>query len=66
MGKDIFFAHFFSLGNFVGFRTLLKKGKLVQFIIAEIRFNPDGKLLGAGIIPLKMDGAEIYFTRWLA
>ncbi len=46
---------FYSLGNFVGFRTLSKKGKLVQSIIAEVRFNPDGTFLGAGIIPLKMD-----------
>lgn len=46
---------FYSLGNFMGFRTLSTKGKLVQSIIAEVRFNPDGTFLGAGIIPLKMD-----------
>lgn len=46
---------FYSLGNFIGFRTLSTKGKLVQSIIAEVRFNADGTFLGAGIIPLKMD-----------
>jgi Bacterial capsule synthesis protein PGA_cap len=46
---------FYSLGNFIGFRTLSTKGKLAQSIIAEVRFNPDGTFLGAGIIPLKMD-----------
>ena len=50
---------FYSLGNFIGFRTLSTKGKLVQSIIAEVRFNPDGIFLGAGIIPLKMDNVGI-------
>ncbi len=50
---------FYSLGNFIGFRTLSTKGKLVQSIIAEVRFNGDGTFLGAGIIPLKMDNLGI-------
>lgn len=50
---------FYSLGNFIGFRTLSTKGKLVQSIIAEVRFNADGTFLSAGIIPLKMDNLGI-------
>lgn len=46
---------FFSLGNFVGYRSLSTKGKLSNSIIAEVRFSPKGKLLGAGIMPLKLD-----------
>ncbi len=46
---------FFSLGNFVGYRSLSTKGKLANSIIAEIRLSPQGKLLGAGVIPLKLD-----------
>ena len=46
---------FFSLGNFVGYRSLSTKGKLASSIVAEVRFSPKGKLLGAGIIPLKLD-----------
>jgi hypothetical protein len=50
-GKPIFF----SLGNFVGFGSLSKAGKLGSSIVAEVRLSPQGDLLGAGIIPLKMD-----------
>lgn len=50
---------FFSLGNFVGYRSLSTKGSLANSIIAEVRFNRDGKFLGAGIIPLKLDRSGI-------
>jgi poly-gamma-glutamate capsule biosynthesis protein CapA/YwtB (metallophosphatase superfamily) len=50
---------FFSLGNFVGYRTLSTRGKLANSIIAEVRFSPKGKLLGAGVIPLKLDRSGI-------
>lgn len=50
---------FFSLGNFVGYRSLSTRGKLANSIIAEVRFSPKGKLLGAGIIPLKLDRSGI-------
>lgn len=46
---------FFSLGNFVGFGSLSKAGKLGSSIVADVRLTPEGRLLGAGIIPLKMD-----------
>lgn len=54
-GKPIFF----SLGNFVGYRSLSTKGKLSNSIVAEVRLNPRGELLGAGIIPLKLDRTGI-------
>ncbi len=50
---------FFSLGNFVGYRSLSTRGKLANSIIAEVRFSPKGKLLGAGVIPLKLDRSGI-------
>lgn len=50
-GKPIFF----SLGNFVGYGSLSKAGKLGSSIVAEVRLTPQGNLVGAGIIPLKMD-----------
>jgi len=50
---------FFSLGNFVGYRSLSTKGKLASSIVAEVRFSPQGKLLGAGVIPLKLDKSGI-------
>lgn len=50
-GKPIFF----SLGNFVGYGSLSKAGKLGSSIVAEVRLNSQGELIGAGIIPLKMD-----------
>ena len=50
---------FFSLGNFVGYGSLSTRGKLANSIIAEVRFSPKGKLLGAGVIPLKLDRSGI-------
>ncbi len=65
-GKPIFF----SLGNFVGFGSLSKAGKLGSSIVADVRLSPEGNLLGAGIIPLKMDVLGIpspdYSTKTLA
>ncbi len=74
-GADVVFGHgphvvrpyeiykdkpiFFSLGNFVGYRSLSTKDKLANSIVAEVRFSPKGKLLGAGIIPLKLDRSGI-------
>ncbi len=54
-GKPIFY----SLGNFVGYRSLSTKGKLAHSIVAEVRFDAQGKLLGAGIIPLRLDQSGI-------
>lgn len=50
---------FYSLGNFVGYRSLSTQGKLANSIVAEVRLSPDGKLLGAGIIPLRLDHSGI-------
>jgi len=50
---------FYSLGNFIGYRSLSTQGKLANSIVAEVRLSPDGKLLGAGIIPLRLDHSGI-------
>lgn len=50
---------FYSLGNFVGYGALSTRGKMASSIIAEVRFSPKGKLLGTGVIPLKLDSAGI-------
>lgn len=50
---------FYSLGNFVGYRSLSTQGKLANSIVAEVRLSPDGQLLGAGIIPLRLDHSGI-------
>lgn len=50
---------FYSLGNFVGYRSLSTQGKLANSIVAEVRFSPQGKLVGAGIIPLRLDRSGI-------
>ncbi|HEU0188055.1 MAG TPA: CapA family protein [Gallionellaceae bacterium] len=50
---------FFSLGNFVGYRSLSTRGKMGSSIVAEVRFSPKGKLLEAGVIPLKMNKSGI-------
>jgi hypothetical protein len=54
-GKPIFF----SLGNFVGYRSLSTRGQLANSIIAEVRFSPKGEMVGAGVIPLKLDKSGI-------
>lgn len=50
---------FYSLGNFVGYRSLSTQGKLAHSMVAEVRFSPQGTLQGAGIIPLKLDRSGI-------
>jgi hypothetical protein len=50
---------FYSLGNFVGYRSLSTQGKLANSIVAEVRLSPQGQLLGAGIIPLRLDHSGI-------
>ena len=50
---------FYSLGNFIGYRSLSTEGKLAHSIVAEVRLSPQGKLLGAGIIPLRLDHTGI-------
>ncbi|MDD2776940.1 MAG: CapA family protein [Gallionella sp.] len=50
---------FYSLGNFVGYRSLSTQGKLAHSIVAEVRFSPQGELQGAGVIPLKLDRSGI-------
>jgi hypothetical protein len=50
---------FYSLGNFIGYRSLSTKGKLAHSIVGEVRFTPKGEFLGAGVIPLRLDATGI-------
>lgn len=50
---------FYSLGNFIGYRTLSSKGRLSHSVIAEVRFDSAGAVTGVGVIPLKIDGRGI-------
>jgi poly-gamma-glutamate capsule biosynthesis protein CapA/YwtB (metallophosphatase superfamily) len=50
---------FYSLGNFIGYRSLSTQGKLANSIVAEVRLSPQSELLGAGIIPLRLDRSGI-------
>jgi len=49
----------YSLGNFIGYRTLSTQGELGYSLIFETRLAADGQLLGAHVIPLVMQGAGI-------
>ena len=46
---------FYSLGNFIGYRTFSTRNKLSHSMIAELKFEPAGRLISARIIPLKLD-----------
>ncbi|WP_374350923.1 CapA family protein [Chitinimonas sp.] len=50
---------FYSLGNFIGYRTLSKAGILAHSMVAEVRLRPDGTLAGVGAIPLRQDSSGI-------
>ncbi len=54
-GKPVFY----SLGNFIGYKTLSTRGQLSHSVIADLSFSPDGKLTSVGIIPLKLDKSGI-------
>lgn len=54
-GKPIFY----SLGNFIGYRSLSAKGLLGYSVIGELQFLPDGQLLGTGIIPIRLDSTGV-------
>lgn len=45
----------YSLGNFVGYRTLATVGPLGQSLILEVELNPDGDFLRGRIIPVALD-----------
>lgn len=45
----------YSLGNFIGYRTLSTEGETSYSMILEVKMNPDGELIGSKIIPVKIN-----------
>ncbi|MGI2908846.1 CapA family protein [Tolypothrix sp. VBCCA 56010] len=45
----------YSLGNFLGYRTLSTEGETSYSMILEVKMNPDGELVGSKIIPVRMN-----------
>lgn len=46
----------YSLGNFLGYRTLSTAGELGKTLILEVKMNPQGDFVSGKIIPIKLDG----------
>lgn len=46
----------YSLGNFLGYRTLSTAGELGKTLILEVKMNPEGDFVSGKIIPIKLDG----------
>ncbi|MGE5657629.1 MAG: CapA family protein [Actinomycetota bacterium] len=49
----------YSLGNFVGYRTLSTAAELGQSLILEVKVNPKGEFVAGKIIPVELDGRGI-------
>jgi poly-gamma-glutamate capsule biosynthesis protein CapA/YwtB (metallophosphatase superfamily) len=49
----------YSLGNFVGYRTLSTVGNLGKSLILEVKLNSQGSFLTGNIIPVQLNGAGI-------
>jgi poly-gamma-glutamate capsule biosynthesis protein CapA/YwtB (metallophosphatase superfamily) len=45
----------YSLGNFLGYRTLSTAGETGYSMILEVKLNPQGKFISGQIIPVHMD-----------
>jgi poly-gamma-glutamate capsule biosynthesis protein CapA/YwtB (metallophosphatase superfamily) len=46
----------YSLGNFLGYRTLSTAGELGKTLILEVKMNPKGDFVSGKIIPIELDG----------
>ena len=49
----------YSLGNFVGYRSLSTVGALGKSLILEVKLNPQGDFVAGKIIPVKLDRVGI-------
>jgi len=49
----------YSLGNFMGYRTLSTAGELGQSLILDVKMNPKGDFVSGKIIPVELDGRGI-------
>ncbi|OCQ95616.1 poly-gamma-glutamate biosynthesis protein [Oscillatoriales cyanobacterium USR001] len=51
----------YSLGNFMGYRSLSTVGELGQSLILQVEMNPDGDFISGKIIPVQLTGQGIPF-----
>lgn len=49
----------YSLGNFLGYRTLSTAGALGQSLILDVKMTPQGDFVSGKIIPIQLDGRGI-------
>ncbi|WP_445246848.1 CapA family protein [Microcoleus sp. OTE_8_concoct_300] len=49
----------YSLGNFLGYRTLSTAGALGQSLILDVKMTPRGDFVSGKIIPIQLDGRGI-------
>jgi Bacterial capsule synthesis protein PGA_cap len=51
----------YSLGNFMGYRTLSTAGELGQSLILDVKMNPQGDFVSGKIIPVELNSRGIPF-----
>jgi Bacterial capsule synthesis protein PGA_cap len=51
----------YSLGNFMGYRTLSTSGELGQSLILDVKMNPQGDFVSGKIIPVELNSRGIPF-----
>ncbi|MEG4525146.1 MULTISPECIES: CapA family protein [unclassified Microcoleus] len=49
----------YSLGNFLGYRTLSTAGTLGQSLILDVKMTPQGDFVSGKIIPVQLDGRGV-------
>ena len=49
----------YSLGNFLGYRTLSTAGALGQSLILDVKMTPQGDFVSGKIIPVQLDGRGV-------
>ncbi|MEG4209811.1 CapA family protein [Microcoleus sp. S13_B4] len=49
----------YSLGNFLGYRTLSTAGALGQSLILDVKMTPQGDFISGKIIPIQLDGRGV-------
>ncbi|WP_445174298.1 CapA family protein [Microcoleus sp.] len=49
----------YSLGNFLGYRTLSTAGALGQSLILDVKMTPQGDFVAGKIIPVQLDGRGV-------
>ena len=49
----------YSLGNFMGYRTLSSEGALGASLILQVQLNPQGKFVSGRVIPIALDRSGV-------